>query len=371
MSNTWVELDLGILGENLRTVQEALAPGARTVFVVKANAYGHGMIPVAQRAWEGGVRWFAVAHLDEAAELRVVLPDAELIIVGALDPADVAAAARARAIPVLVSPEHALGIARAAASAGIRLRCHAKVDTGMGRLGFTWEEAGRVLPEIAREASLDVCGICTHFASANPADRAFADEQARRFSRVLADCETAGVRFAFKHISNSGGLICDPAWHLDAVRSGILLYGYGLRVGGPHGRGIETRPFLQWKTRVLQVKSVSANFPVSYDSTHRTRHPTRIATLAAGYADGYHRALSNRGQVLVGGVRCPVVGRVTMNLTMVDVGPDSRVQAGDEAVLLGMQGNASLWADELATWAGTISYEILTSIRTSDRHAPD
>jgi alanine racemase len=401
MSNTWVELDLGILGANLRSLRRALTPGTEIIFVVKSNAYGHGMLPVARHAWKCGVKWFAVAHIEEALALRKLLPRAEIVIAGAIDPKDTAKAIRHKLIPVIVDEKHATALAAAASRAGSKLRCHAKVDTGMGRLGFAWKEAGKVLPALARRKGLDICGICSHFASANPADRHFACLQFDRFRKVVAACEEAGMKNLFKHMSNSGGIVCDPAWHMDGVRPGILLYGYGGNVqcsmlnaqcssgrgttkfqrttgNGPfdlaQGRQLTTdnwqrttSPFLSWKTRILQIKKVPAGFPVSYDSTHVTRKPTNIATIDVGYADGYHRALSNKGVVVAGGKRCPVVGRVTMNLVMIDLGPATKLRERDEVVLIGSQGRSSVWADELATLAGTIPYEILTSIRTDER----
>jgi alanine racemase len=237
----------------------------------------------------------------------------------------------------------------------------------MGRIGFAWETAAAQLAGLVAGGKLEVRGLCTHFASADSRDRSFADEQFSRFERVLAACAEQGITDCFRHASNSGGLLQDAAWELDGVRPGILLYGYGPRLSTPRTGTIVTRPFLQWKTRVVHVKRVPAGFRVSYDSTYVTEHETCIATLDVGYADGYPRLLSNRGVVLVGGRRVPVAGRVTMNLTTVDVGPEARVAAGDEAVLLGTQGGEAIWADELADRARTISYEILTNIRASAR----
>jgi alanine racemase len=423
MSNTWVELDLSILGANLRSLRRALTPRTKIIFVVKSNAYGHGMLPVARHAWKCGVKWFAVAHIDEALALRKLLSRAEIIIAGAIAPKDTARAIRHRLIPVIVDEKHAAALAAAASRAGSKLRCHAKVDTGMGRLGFAWKEAGKLLPVLAHRKSLDICGICSHFASvgANPSrrkaaptkdGREFACLQFDRFRKVVAACEKAGMKNLFKHMSNSGGILCDSAWHMDGVRPGILVYGYGkdvkkeniqystLNIQCPSGKmgaklhtwklgignsildissaktkrqrttgngQLTTSPFLSWKTRILQIKRVPSGFPVSYDSTHVTRKPTSIATIDAGYADGYHRALSNKGIVVAGGRRCPVVGRVTMNLVMIDLGPATKVRERDEVMLIGSQGRQSVWASELATLAGTIPYEILTSIRTDER----
>jgi len=371
MSNSWTELDLGILRTNLRNLQGVLKNSTEIIFVVKSNAYGHGIVPVAQCAWESGVKWFAVANLKEALMLREIMPDAGIIIVGVLDPSAVPETIENNLIPIIVSEKHATALASEAASMKKILRCHAKIDSGMGRLGFPWKEAPENLPRLARLPGLDICGICTHFAAVNKSDRTFADVQAERFNNIIRLCEEKGLFIPFKHISNSSAILCDRAWSMDGVRPGILLYGYGKcreRKSDAAQDGcveVQTRPFLQWKTRIVQLRKVPAGFAVSYDSTYTTSRETFIAAIDVGYADGYPRKLSNIGAVIAGGVRCPIAGRVTMNLTMIDLGPDTKAKEGDEVVLIGHQGNASVWADEIAQWCETIPYEILTGIRTT------
>ena len=370
----WTELDLDALAGNIRRLRGALPDTTAIVFVVKSNAYGHGLAEVALRAHREGVRRFAVAHLFEAEELRRLLPRDEILVVGALQPADAAAAAALDVVPVVVSESHARRLVEACRSARVRLRCHLKIDTGMGRLGVPWEQAAAIAERLHRKPELACEGLCSHFASADESDRTFADTQARRFRSVLRDCEQRGIPAGFRHIANSGGLQCEAQWDFDGVRPGILLYGYEQRPPAAPGdtapdeaRSIPTTPCLQWRTRVLQVKPVPAGFPVSYGSTYTAPRPTCIATIDAGYADGVSRLLSNRGAVLIRGQRHPIAGRVTMNLVTVDVGPDSRVEDGDRVTLLGRDGDAAIWADEIAQWAQTISYEVLTSIRTADR----
>lgn len=371
-SNTWVTVDLRILRENVRAVRAGPAAGSDIIFVVKSNAYGHGLEPVARAARETGIRWFAVANVSEACRARRALPDARILIVGAADAADVPEILRCGAVALVVDEDHARRLAAAAERSGAVLRCHAKIDTGMGRLGFAWPHAARALCALAGVPGLRIEGICSHFASAGEGPEGFAGLQLRRFEDVTAACAARGLQLAFRHISNSAGLICLGDCGLSASRTGILLYGYG--PGSVRGRAAVspcgqpgTRPFLQWRTRVVQTRRVPAGYPVGYDSTHVTDRETVLGVLEAGYADGYPRRLSNRGRVLVEGRRCPVVGRVTMNLTAVDLGSSSRAAAGSEAVLLGSDGGESIWADELAEWADTICYEILTGIRTADR----
>lgn len=372
MQNTWVETDPDILGSNISCLKSILSPGTEPVFVVKANAYGHGLEPTARRARESGVRWFAVSHIEEAAVLRKVVPDAEIIVVGVLQPEEVGQAIACGAVTVVVGQSHAIAMEEAATAMGSRLRCHIKIDTGMGRLGFLWNEGVRIREVLDKCKSLSIEGVCTHFASAGEQDRSFADEQFRRFCEIRSVLRDSGLDIGFNHISNSGGIVADESWDMDAVRAGILLYGYPPLEGSCPARREKLaalKPFLQWKTRVVQVKSVPPGFPVSYDSAYVTHSRTSIAILDVGYSDGYFRSLSNKGVVIAGGRRCPVVGRVTMNLTAIDLGSESEVRPGDEVVLVGEQDGESIWADELADLAGTISYEILTNIRTDKRRA--
>jgi alanine racemase len=358
--NAWTEIHLATLASNLALIRKALAPGTDFIAMLKADAYGHGLERVGRAAWEAGVRRFAVFHLEEAARLRALLADATILFIGVADGSDAATLLELRAQPLLVTADQALALADAAEHLHARLSCQVKIDTGMGRLGFPWETAAAELVRFAARPGLHLAGISTHLASAGSIDRSFADLQISRFQQVLADCKTRGLTFPFIHAANSDAFCQTPDWHFDAVRPGILLYGYG--PGSPTAP--QTRPFLQWKSRLVQVKNVPADFPVSYNSTYRTSRATRIGTIPVGYSDGYSRAWSNKACVLVNGRRCPVAGRVTMNLTMVDLGPDSTARAGDEVVLLGEQHGASIWADELAALSNTISYEVLTSIRS-------
>ncbi|MDI6775544.1 MAG: alanine racemase [Verrucomicrobiota bacterium] len=367
MSNTWVELDCAALEGNLRALREALRPKTEIIFVVKANAYGHGMIEVSRCAWTRGARWFAVAHVDEGVALRKALPRAQIILLGAAHPSEAPLILRNRLVPIIVNERHARSLAAAARATGriAVLECHAKVDTGMGRLGFAWLEAGRLLPELARLPGLRITGLCSHLAAASGFDKTFSRQQIERFHLVVEACKVGGLAIPFQHVSNSGGILQDRAWDLSAVRAGILLYGYARKEA--ESCRARTRPFLHWKTRVLQVKEVPAGFPISYDRTYVSRRPTRIATIDAGYSDGISRLLSNKGCVLIGGRRCPIAGRVTMNLVAVDLGPRHNAREWDEVVLIGTQGRESIWANEIAGWRRTIAYEVLTDIRAEDR----
>lgn len=359
--NAWTELDLDILRGNLIAIKGAMGGSAEIIQVIKANAYGHGMAAVASTAVECGVRWFLVSRLTEAVMLREAQPGAHILLLGLVRPSDLPDVRRYRIIPVLLCEEQARELSAAASKDGARLFCHVKIDTGMGRLGFPWEGAADRLAGLQGEGGLDIGGICMHFASADESGNGFAALQVERFHQVLEGCRVRGMKPLFRHVANSAAYLAHPEVDFDGVRVGIASYGCGIQCKGAR---VQTRPCLQWKTRVLQVKQVPAGFPVSYNSTFVTSGPTWLATLDIGYSDGFPRLMSNRGQVLVGGRRVNVVGRVTMNFTVVDVGPRGGVKAGDEAVLIGTQGGESLWADEIAGWCQTIPYEILTNIRS-------
>ncbi len=359
MYRSWVEVDVDGLRGNLDAIRQALPRTTEMVLVVKANAYGHGISAVSRAAARQGVRWFAVVHTDEADAVRDAAPKARIVMLGP-PPPDTAGWLHERGIiPVIVSVDHARALSAEAVRRKIRIPAHVKLDTGMGRLGLDWSVAAAQVRDILALPGLQVDGLCTHFARVEIEGADPAAEQAARFMEVARAAEAAAGRALFKHVSSSRAALYRPEWDFDGVRPGIIAYGYG--ASSENGR-MHTRPLLQWKSRVAQVRPVPANFPVGYYSTYRTPAPTRLAVIALGYADGYLRALSNRGYILIGGRRCRVVGRVSMNWITVDAGLYGQVKEGDEAVIMGRQGNQELWADELATLCRTIPYEILTSI---------
>jgi alanine racemase len=358
MTHSWVEVSLSRLKQNVRTLRSGVSPETKVIFVVKADAYGHGMVPVAKAAAEVGIDWFAVAFLDEALKIREALPDVNILVLGLVLPEHVGELFDKRILPVVTCLDHGLALAGAARALGRKLPVHLKVDTGMGRLGVQWDEVAGVVQALESAGGLELAGVCSHFARVDPDQPEHASAQAVKFDEALKHLPST----VFKHLSSSRAALYFPDWDLNGVRQGIVLYGYG--AGDPKGR-FQTKPILQWKARVVQVKKVPADFLIGYYGTHRTEYPTQIATVAVGYADGYNRALSNKGDVLIGGRRCAVVGRVSMNWITVDVGLDAKVKVGDEVVLIGEQGDESVWADELSKICRTIPYEILTSINAA------
>lgn len=359
--NSWTELDSETLQENLQAMRVALAGRSDCILVVKANAYGHGMEVVARHAFEAGVRRFMVARMDEALALRPFLPAAQILLLGAVWPEDVDALMERRIVPVLVSEAQAVALAQEARRRGMEVPCHMKIDTGMGRFGVPWEEAPVALARLKAAGGLLIQGLCSHFASAGQPGGRMAELQAGRFQWVAGECAAAGMKGLFRHISNSVAFLLHPDWDMDGVRLGILAYGYSGKLAGLR---VRTKPCLQWKTRVICVKRVQAGESVGYLGTYTALEPTWVATIDVGYSDGFPRLMSNKGAVLIGGRRRRVVGRVSMNFSAVDVGPEPEVREGDEVVLIGQQGLETLWADELARWCQTIPYEILTNIRS-------
>lgn len=265
-----------------------------------------------------------------------------------------------RIMPVVVSMEQARELSAAAVAAGGRLGVHLKLDAGMGRLGFICPDEVGEATAVCALPGLKVEGVCAHFSMVEPERKpAMTRGQADKFLRALPVVEAAAGGRLFRHMSSSRAALLLPECDFDAARAGIVLYGYG---AGEEERRFRTQPVMSWKSRVIQVKRAPAGFAVGYYASYQTATPTDLAVVSCGYTDGYQRHLGNRGEVLAGGRRCPVVGRVSMNWITVDLGPDSGVKPGDEVVLMGRQGGEEIWGDELARHCSTIAYEILTGV---------
>lgn len=257
MKRSWVEVDLETLAENIRGLQAALGEGTEIVFVVKANAYGHGAMPLAQRAAREGVRWFAVAYVEEAEDVRAVVPNADILILGASDPGDVPALLAQRLTPVVISEEHARALGDAAAELGRALPVHVKIDTGMGRLGLDWDTAPATYGRLMQHPGLDIQGVCSHFATVEPDEPVAADDQILRFASFEDARRELDPRPVMRHISSSRATLYFEEWDFNGVRPGIMLYGYGAT---DNAMRTQTRPILQWKSYVLQVRKVPADF---------------------------------------------------------------------------------------------------------------
>ncbi|MCU0558739.1 MAG: alanine racemase [Desulfobacterales bacterium] len=366
----WAEIDIDAIAHNVSELRRITHPNARLMAVVKANGYGHGAVEVARTALASGAAWLGVARLPEAVLLREAGLGAPILVFGYTPPQAAGRLAEFDLRQSVYSLAAAEAYSAAAAAQGKRIRVHLKVDTGMGRLGMVpaalsgkasgngvGQEFIREAAAIARLPGLEAEGIFTHFAAADSADISYAERQLALFGEVLSALRAAGLEFALRHAANSAALIALPDSHLDLVRPGIALYGLA-----PSDEvdltGISLQPAMALKTRIIHLKSVPAGTCISYGMTYRTPSPTLIATIPAGYADGYRRLFSSKGEMLVGGRRTPVVGRVCMDLTMLDVGALPNVQLEDEVVIFGKQGNEFISADDLARALGTINYEI-------------
>ncbi|MDH7572063.1 MAG: alanine racemase [Clostridia bacterium] len=358
----WAEVDLKTIVHNLGEIRRLIGPAVKIMAVVKANAYGHGLDEVARTVAAAGAEWLAVAVPEEAFRLRELGLNLPVLVLGHTPPRVMAEAIRREVSLTLYSPRQVPDLVRAAREAGRRVKVHVKVDTGMGRLGFSWENRGvQEIIEALSHPELEPEGIFTHFACADEPDPSFTLEQHGRFREVLRELEKGGLRFAFRHAANSAATLLFPQTHLDLVRPGLALYGL---YPGEGGRRLPVRlvPAMSFKARIVFLKEVPGGTPLSYGRTFVTSRPSRIATLPVGYADGYGRLLSNRAEVLVRGRRAPVVGRVCMDHILVDVTDVPEAAEGDEAVLFGRQGETSLPVEELAEKMGTISYEVLCQV---------
>ncbi|HSP34294.1 MAG TPA: alanine racemase, partial [Thermoanaerobaculia bacterium] len=324
--------------------------------VMKANAYGHGAVELAKRCTADRVAMIAVILLEEALELRrgrIALP---VLVMGPLTRQQIPIAADHGFAIGVPGPEELAAVAEVARDRDVHV--HLKLDSGMGRMGSTGRELPRVVELLRSAPRVKLDAIYTHFANASDPRDPYTDEQAANFDRLVGELRDAGITAPLHHRSNSAGTFRGFVRPGEYVRCGIALYG-GAPLDEPSPR---LEPVMQWRTEIARLKLLPANHPVGYGSTFRTKRASRIATLPVGYADGYNRLLSNKGEVLVRGRRVPVVGRVSMDLITVDVTDLSDAAIGDEAVLLGSQENERITAEEIADKIGTISYEVFCSV---------
>ena len=359
----WTEVDLGALRENLAWLRHRVGPGVKIMTVVKADAYGHGLKQIAALLMQSGTDIFGVANLAEAQSIRSVGKGWPILMLGAALPEEVELAVRDAVMPTISTVEEARWFAQAGKQLGRRVMLHVKVDTGMGRLGVQPETAQDLIRRIRELPNVEVQGVFTHF-SASEDDAEFSRQQVGRFRVVLNQLEAAGLRPPLVHANNSGALLHQPDTLFNLVRPGLLVYG----VVPPGSRRVSTvaphrfRPAMTWKCRVGLIKVIPRGTPLSYGHTFTAPRSMRVATLTAGYGDGYLRAGSNSSRVLVQGRRCPVVGRITMDQMIVDVSRVPAVRVGDEVVLIGRQAGGEITVNEVAAWFGTIPWEVLTSI---------
>jgi len=360
MRPTIVEVRLARLTENYRAIRTAVAPAA-VMPIVKANAYGHGLVDVARHLIGLGAPSLGVGLLEEAVALRDAGVTTPILVMGGILGNQVPLFLRHGLTLTASSIDKLRHVDEAARELGVTAKVHLKIDTGMERIGVHYYNAEGLLERAAECRHAIVEGIYSHFANADAADLGSARLQLSRFLDVLQWYDKHGVTPPLRHMANSGAILQFPESHLDMVRPGILLY--GVYPSTEVRRTIAVRPALTWKSGVVYFKVVRPEHPVSYGSTWQSNHPVRVVTIPVGYGDGYFRALSNVAQVIIRGKKYPVVGRVCMDQIMVNLESDSAYN-GDEVVLLGERGREIITCEDLAEWAGTIPYEILTNINT-------
>lgn len=362
LNRAWAEIDLDAIAHNTREIKKLTGSKVEMMGVVKADAYGHGVLEVVRTLLDNGVTQLAVSMLDEAIQIRKMGIDVPILVLNYTDPARADEIIHNRVTQTVFSTDLAQALSIAAVRLGKDVRIHVKVDTGMTRVGFIpGYNAVRNIMEISRLPGIILEGIFTHFASADESDKSYTLMQFERFMNLCTELTRAGIHIPVKHVCNSAGILQYPEMHLDIVRPGIILYGlYPSReVAGK----IDLRPAMTLKANVIFVKDVDKDTYVSYGRTFRTDRKSRIATIPIGYADGYTRLMSNKGRMLVNGEYAPVIGRICMDQCMLDVTDLKHdVHVGDEVVIFGKQNGSCISVDEIADQVGTINYELVCII---------
>lgn len=354
-----VEIDLEAIRNNIRSVRY-LAGNKRGIWAaVKANAYGHGAIPVSRACIEAGVNGLCVATIEEACELRQAGFELPVLILGCISTADAGDAINMGLHCTLCDIHLASELSKVAVSTGKIASVHLKIDTGMGRIGVFEQEMLDFAQAVSMLPGMHITGLFTHFPSADEIDRTFTLNQIRMLRGVAQSLEDAGIQVPIVHAANSAGILGYPESYFDAVRPGIMIYGQYPSVHTP--KTVELAKTFTLKSRIAFLKNVDANTYISYGRTHTTKCKSKIATVSIGYGDGYPRALSNKGYAVVRGEQVPIVGRICMDQLMLDVTNVSEVHTGDEVILYG-GGYDSLDAGLIADKLGTISYELFCNV---------
>ena len=344
-------IDLAALRENVRLIRAQLPEKTMLMAVVKADAYGHGIVETAQNVLRAGADWLAVARTDEGAVLRRAGVKAPVLVLGASSDMEIADGVIHGLTMAVCSAQKVRVMQKAAAASGMPGLMHLKIDTGMGRIGARTEaEVQEVLDALAQSPDVRLTGAFTHFADADGTEDDYTLMQLSRFQALLALLPEGIIR----HCANSAAIHRYPEAAMDMVRAGISMYGCP-----PVETDMPLQPVMDWRTAVTYVKTVQPGDKISYGCTFTADRPMKLATVACGYGDGYHRAATGRAEVIIHGCRVPVVGRICMDQMMADVTGIDGVVPGDEVMLLGAQGDARITADELGAWSGTIGYEVL------------
>ncbi len=365
---TWAEISLSALRNNFRAVQAYVGPSIEVCAVIKADAYGHGATPCAFALEAAGARWFGVTTTDEGMPLRSAGVRGRILLMTGFWRGEEEEVVRQNLTATVWEPWHLELLDQAARKqeAG-QQPVHLKIDTGMGRLGVSLDQVAAMCREIRRYPNITLEGVSTHFASSEVLDAPANERQIAAFEKAARTLQEEGLRPALLHMDNTAGMLSRPETWRNMVRPGIALYGYALkqsRGGFPvvNGRAPALEPALSWRTRIISIREFDAGQSLGYNGTYTTTGPSRIAVLPVGYADGYRRSLSNQGRVIIRDRYAPIVGNISMDLTLVDVTGIAGVEEGDDVVLLGSSSSCRVDAAEVASLCGTVPYEILCGI---------
>lgn len=364
---TWAEVHLDALADNINQIKSMLSPGTRFMAVVKADAYGHGVHEVSRTLAQNGVDYFGVAFLDEARQLRrnkITLP---IQILGYTPVEQAMEIADLDLEPTVLNFSMAKAFSNAAQKRNKTCKIHVKVDTGMSRVGYAYgddPETNRKtvddIIDLARIPNIIIEGLFTHFACADALGSEMTAKQFERYTDLVGRLEARGLNIPIKHVCNSAAAMRFPNMHLDMARIGIAMY--GLYPSGEMTHFMKLRPAMELKTNVTQIKTVPADSCVSYGATYKTTESTVIGTIPIGYADGYSRVLSGKAQVIAGGKRVPIIGTICMDQCMINLTGVNNINVEDEIVMFGKQGDTQVSIEEVASWIGTINYELVCVI---------
>jgi len=361
---TRVEIDLKAIAHNIQAIRKKVGGTVKIMAVIKADGYGHGATEVAKVALQSGANYLGVAIPEEGIELRLSGIKAPVLILGLTPPEKVQEVVKYNLTATLSTTELAEALSAEAQKLGQVAKVHIKIDTGMSRIGVPPEDAVNFVKQILQLKAIEIEGIFTHFSVSdsisNAEDKTFTELQIDKFKQVVARLEENGIQIPVKHAANSAGVLNFPSSYFDMVRPGIIIYGLYYSSGVAVAENLQ--PAMTFKTAIIHLKTVAPETSISYGRTFTTEKESIIATLPVGYADGYNRLLSNKGEVLIKGTRAPIVGRVCMDMTMIDVSHVPEVKIGDEVVLFGKQGNAEIPMDEIADKTNTIVNEVACSI---------
>ena len=360
---TWAEIDLDALAANFHLVKNKVGADVNVMAVVKANAYGHGAVECARRLETEGADWFGVALPEEGIELRNAGVRKPILCLAGFWNGQAAVCLQHQLVPVVYRLDMIEAFDRAARDRAVVADVHVKVDTGMGRLGVRFDEFAEFIREVKRFKNIRADGLVTHFAAADePSCGPLTEDQIERFENALATFREHGFRPSFHHLANSAGLFGQPAAWGNMVRPGGVLYGLWRDILAPADREVALQPVMSLHSRITMLKWVPQGETVGYGCTFEASRKTLVATIPIGYDDGYARALSNRSHVIIRGVYANVIGRISMDLTLIDVTNVPDVQINDEVILLGHEGDLNVTAEYLAKAAGTLSYEVTCGV---------